>query len=94
MATKSASKTTKKTTSTTSKKDLSNQQDSTLWLFGITLILLGILLVVNLIHAAANTPEMVKGASTLNRPTTVNQELRSIEHILKDADQSDTTNLK
>ncbi len=65
------------------------QQDSTLWLFGITLILLGILLVINLIHAAASTPEMVKGASTIDRPTTVNQELRSVEHILRDIDTND-----
>lgn len=66
------------------------QQESTLWLFGITLILLGILLVINLIHAAANTSEMVKGASTIDRPTTVNQELRSVEHILRDIDKNDS----
>ncbi len=88
-----------KTTRTKAKKTTSHdpelvkeQQDSTLWLFGITLILLGILLVINLIHAAASTSEMVKGASTIDRPTTVNQELRSVEHILRDIDKNDDSN--
>ena len=83
MATKTPTKTTK------NKRD----DNSMLLLFGITMILLGILLVVNLIHSSA-TSASVMGASTINRPTTVNQELRSIEHMLRDIDEQDTVELE
>jgi hypothetical protein len=83
MATKSSTKTTKN----------KQENNSMLLLFGITLILLGILLVVNLIYSSA-TSASVMGASTINRPTTVNQELRSIEHMLRDIDQADVEELE
>lgn len=83
MATKSSTKTTKN----------KHENNSMLLLFGITLILLGILLVVNLIYSSA-TSASVMGASTINRPTTVNQELRSIEHMLRDIDQADVEELE
>ena len=91
MATKTTREKAKKTTSSHDAQLRKHQQESTLWLFGITLILLGVLLVVNLINAASGTSEMVKGASTIDRPTTVNQELRSVEHMLRDIDQNDST---